>query len=195
MRAARKTISVAAAVAAMTGLAFAAVAYACTALATLSLSAPAGDPGSSVAVTGSGFAAAGATAAAPVLVHFGGVDGPVLAEAVPDRSGNISAPVVIPRDAAPGAQVIVATQKNARGEAQGGTPARAPFQVTGPGAQAAAPQQAAPEGRSAPISDGSGGTGIALGALGLVLFAGGFVTFLVARRQSAGGARARVGRS
>lgn len=146
MRAARKTISVAAAVAAMTGLAFAAVAYACTALATLSLSAPAGDPGSSVAVTGSGFAAAGATAAAPVLVHFGGVDGPVLAEAVPDRSGNISAPVVIPRDAAPGAQVIVATQKNARGEAQGGTPARAPFQVTGPGAQAAAPNRRHPRG-------------------------------------------------
>jgi len=196
MRTARKTVSAAAALVAMTGLAFAAVAYACTALATLSLSAPAGDPGSSVTVTGSGFAGAGAGAAtaAPVFVHFGGIDGPVLAQATPDKSGSISAPVVIPQNAAPGAQVIVATQKNARGEVQSGTPARAPFQVGAAGPSAAAPQQAAPEGRTAPTSGDSGSTGIAIGAIGVVLFAGGLVTFLVARRQT-GGARVRVGRS
>lgn len=190
MRAVRKTASVAAAFVAVTGLTFAAVAYACTALATLSLSAPAGNPGSSTTVTGSGFAAAGVTAAAPVAIHFGGIDSPVLAEATPDRTGSISVPIAIPENANPGPQVIVATQKNAKGEAQGGTPARAPFQVTGPGAQAATPQQSAPEGRSVPASDSSGGIGIALGAIGLVVFAGGFVTFLAARRQSGTGARA-----
>jgi hypothetical protein len=90
--------------------------------------------------------------------------------------------------------VIVATQQNAKGQTVGGTPARAPFQVNGPNGQAATPQQPAAEPNGVPASSGSNGTGIAIGALGVMLFAGGFVTYVVARRPSRS-AGARAGRS
>jgi hypothetical protein len=205
MRTARKTVSAVAGLAALVALSFAAVAYACTSLATLNTSAPAGNPGSNVTVTGSGFASAqgaaaapssghaGATAA-PVILHWGGVDGPVLGQTAADRAGNITAQIAIPQNATPGPNVIVATQQNARGQHVSGTPARAPFQVNGPNGQAVTPQQPAADPSRVPTSGGSNATGIAIGAIGLMLFAGGFVTYLVARRPSRG-AGARIGRS
>jgi hypothetical protein len=208
MRTVRKTVSLGAALAGMVAFAFAAVAYACTSLATLNTSAPAGNPGSNVTVTGSGFAssqaaapaapgapaAGAAAAAAPVVLHWDGVNGPVLGQAVADSGGNITATVAIPQDAAAGSHVIVATQQNARGQAVGGTPARTPFQVNGANGEAVAPQPPAADPTRAPASDGSGGFGIALGAIGVVLFAGGLVTFVLARRQDGRGAPARLGR-
>lgn len=203
MRTARKTVSAVAGLAAFVGLSFAAVAYACTSLATLNTSAPAGNPGGNVTVSGAGFASSQAaaaapgaapTAASPVVLHWDGVAGPELGRVAADRAGNISAPIAIPQNATAGNHVIVATQQNAKGQTVGGTPARAPFQVNGPNGQAATPQQPAAEANGVPASSASDGTGIAIGALGIMLFAGGFVTYVVARRPSRG-AGARAGRS
>ena len=171
--------------------AFAAAAYACTALATLNLSTTSGPAGTTVAAKGAAFSAA--PGASPVTLRLDKVDGPVLAQAVPTR-GTFTTNFAIPQGVSPGPHVIVATQQNARGQTVPGTPARAPFQVNGANGQPAAPAQPAAE-PVRPAADGSNGTGIAIGAIGLMLFAGGFVTFLVARRQSGRGAGARVGRS
>ena len=118
---------------------FAAAAFACTNLATLNLSQAWGKPGDALTVTGSSFALAKEGPTSPVALHWNGVDGPVLVEAAPDAAGNISAGVTVP-DGQPGFYVLVATQRNAEGEDEYGTPARASFQILGAGGQPLAPQ-------------------------------------------------------
>src|SRR3989442_13574624 len=89
-------------------------AWACTNLATLNLSNAAGQPGQSITVTGSSFKAVASGPAAPVVLHWNAVAGPVLATVVPDATGNIPAQAVLP-PAEPGHSVLLATQ------AEGGT--------------------------------------------------------------------------
>lgn len=156
-------------------------AFACTNLATMNLSSAQGKAGETVAVTGSSFGVAREGANDPVQLHWNGLDGPVLAETVPNAVGSISASFVVP-ESSPGTFVVVATQRNAEGEDAFGTPARATFEVVG----AAGAAQPAPTATPAPLgavetaSATSGGLvalTIAVGALGLGLFAAGFVGF------------------
>ncbi len=167
-------------------LAFASAAFACTNLAELNLGPTSGPAGTQVTVTGSAFSHVPANT--PVALHWGGVNGPVLATITPDAAGAIGpVTVTIPADAAPGAYVIVASQiEVATGLTPWGTPARAGFNVQGQ-APAAAPASATPVGVVA--SSGASGTlialSVALGLGGLVLFTVGTATFLGTSRRRA----------
>lgn len=167
----------------------ASTAWACTNLATLNLSKPAGEPGSQVSVTGSSFSADGA----PVKLHWNGDSGDVLAKAKPDSAGNISATMKVPADARPGYSVIVATQTSKDGPAFG-TPARASFLV---GSAAAAPSsEAPPSGAPAAVVDDGTSTGVvaltvAIGLLGIVLFGAGLSLFVRELRRRSEPATAR----
>ncbi|MGH9184077.1 MAG: hypothetical protein ACRDZ9_09805 [Acidimicrobiales bacterium] len=165
-------------------------AFACTNLATLNLSSPTGLSGDTVTATGTSFRLGRDGApTSPVVFHWNGTDGPVLAEVVPDGAGNVSASLAIP-DAPPGNYVIVANQTkpatpegqagghNPVGESEFGTPARAPFQVVGP--DGVAPAEAAGTQAPAAADAGPSSTGLVtltatLGAVGLALFAAGAV--------------------
>lgn len=126
-----KTSLLVAAVVASLAVLGGAAAFACTNLATLGTSAPTSKPGGAVTLTGTSFAApAEGAAASPVLVHWGKVDGPVLASLVPDATGAISGSINVP-DTAPGHYVLVATQVDDKGENQFGTPARISVEVVG----------------------------------------------------------------
>src|SRR5919202_2942903 len=165
-----------------------AAAFACTNLATLNLSANAGKAGDIVTVTGSSFATGREGAPSlPVQLHWNGVDGKVLAEAVPDRDGNISATFTVP-DGAPGYYVLVATQKDARGVDTYGTPARASYQILGPNGQSVVPAPSASVTTSVPSEHASTGIialTVGLGVLGLGLFAAGFIAFVRQTRAAA----------
>ncbi len=162
------------------------VAFACTNLATLNLSSPTGAVGDNVTVTGSSFRVGrGAEPTNPVQLHWNGVDGPVLAQAAPDKAGNISASFTIPQGQ-PGYYVIVATQRNAQGVDEYGTPARASFQILGPGGESVVQQPGtqAPTGvGSDPSSTGIIALTVGLGALGLALFGAGFTAFVRQARR------------
>ncbi|HEX2048884.1 MAG TPA: hypothetical protein VHF27_14055 [Acidimicrobiales bacterium] len=172
-----------------------AAAFACTNLATLNLSSTAGKAGDVVTVTGSSFAVGrGDAPTYPVQLRWNGVDGMVLAEAVPDRAGNISATFTVP-EGAPGYYVLVATQRDARGIDTYGTPARASYQILGPNGQSVvAPpvNAAAAELPAEPSSTGIIALTVALGVFGLGLFAAGFIAFVRQTRATAAAATARV---
>ncbi len=163
-----------------------AAAFACTNLATLNLSSPTGNAGDTVTLTGSSFRVGKAPAPTnPVVLHWNGVDGPVLAQAMPDKAGNISATFAIPQGQ-PGYYVIVATQRNAQGIDEYGTPARASFQILGPGGESVVQQPGtqAPTGvASDPSSTGIIALTVGLGALGLALFGAGFTAFVRQARR------------
>lgn len=118
----------------------ASIAYACTSLATLSMQSS-GAESQTVSGTGKGFST-NATSS-PVEIHFGSRSGQVVWTGSPSASGEIAYSFQVPQ-VAPGQYAIIATQTAANGNAVGGTPARAAFEVTGPPAAAAAPVQAAP---------------------------------------------------
>ncbi len=161
-------------------------AFACTNLATLNLSSPTGNVGDNVTVTGSSFRVGKAPEPTnPVQLHWNGVDGPVLAQAMPDKAGNISASFAIP-EGQPGYYVIVATQRNAQGVDEYGTPARASFQILGPGGESVVQQPGtqAPTGvASDPSSTGIIALTAGLGVLGLALFGAGFTAFVRQARR------------
>jgi len=163
-----------------------AAAFACTNLATLNLSSTAGKSGDTVTVTGSPFRVdrTDVTKSNPVVLHWNGVDGAVLAQTKPDKAGNISASFSVP-DGQPGYYVLVATQRDAKGADSYGTPARASYQILGANGQSVVQPASTP---SAAVGSDSSSAGIialtvGLGALGLAL--------LRARRSSQG----PVGRS
>ncbi len=163
-----------------------AAAFACTNLATLNLSATSGKAGDVVTVTGSSYRMpSGVTTG--VQLRWNALDGPVLAEAIPDKVGNISASITIPQ-AAPDNYVIVAMLRDAKGADTSGTPSRAQFQVVG-GAGSATPAPAlASQAPAANASGGSSGAPLALlvglGVLGLLLFGSGIVAAARATRTS-----------
>ena len=185
-----------------------ATAFACSNLATVILSSGRGHSGATITLTGASFAYPKATSGLPpskVVVHWQGEDGPILAEAVPDRFGSISATFTVPQ-AAPGMYVITATQLTPRVTpgvapdappayfAEPGTPARASFEVVAPGESVAA---RAPT--TEPVSESSGDLDstvwvvltAAFGAVALSLFGGGLVAFIHQSRQAKVPAEAR----
>ncbi len=170
--------------------------FACTNLATINLSTSMGRPGDAVTVTGTGFLSnadempmdgmvmdmgPGGTMDAsklpvrsPVVVRWNGPDGPVLSDAIPDRSGTISVLFTVPETTA-GHYMVVAVQKNPQGFDVYGTPARAAIQVLGPGQS---PADAARGSGAVGAGGQSSSTGlialtVALGALGVGLVAAG----------------------
>lgn len=95
--------------------------------ATLSLSVTAAHVGDVVIASGSGYTA-GPDTPPPVVLHWGTVDGPDVAHAVPDAKGGITTLFRVP-DGQPGEGVVVAVQRNVAGADSAGTPARASLQV------------------------------------------------------------------
>ncbi len=133
----------------------AALAHACTAAATLTLSQGAATPGTVVTVTGKGFGThdpGDATGAQPAEIRMGSLSAPVLAKASPsgpDRSFSVE--VTIP-DSESGETVLVATQKRGDGRTVYGTPARQAFTVTQPPSPAPVPAPA-PTGSAPTVVD------------------------------------------
>jgi len=179
-----------------------ATAFACANLATLSLSTGSARSGTTVTFTGASFAVPRASTGldpTPVVVHWQWEEGPVIAEATPDRYGTISATFVVP-ETRPGTYIIVATQKTARitpGAPEGqapayfpepGTPARASFEVLGPGA---VPVLRNPSVESVDVSSGGQLDSTvwivltaAFGAVAISLFGGGLIAFIHQSRKS-----------
>lgn len=185
-----------------------AAAFACSNLATMILSSGRGHAGATITLTGASFIypkAGSGQQPSKVVVHWQGEDGLVLAEAVPDRFGSISATFTVPQ-APPGMYVITATQLTPRTIpgaapdapptyfAEPGTPARASFEVVAPGESVAG---RAPT--TEPVSDSSGDLDstvwvvltAAFGAVALSLFGGGLVAFIHQSRQAKVPAEAR----
>ena len=110
----------------------AALAYGCTAVATLALSPSSGAPGDVVTVNGKGFGThdpADAGTNGNVELRLGSVSGPVLATASPTGSDRaFSVQLAVPETAA-GDTFVTATQKTASGTNVFGTPARQAFTV------------------------------------------------------------------
>ena len=111
----------------------ASIAYACGALASLSVSASSADAGATISGVGRGFSNShgGAPSAEPVVLHFNSRSGPVLWSGRPDANGVIEFSFTVPQ-VDPGSYTLIATQTNADGEPAPGTPARTSFTVTGP---------------------------------------------------------------
>ena len=104
----KKIASMALGVTAVVVLLWGATAYACTNLAALNLSTPTGKVGDSLTVNGSSFQAAKSGAAPlPVVFRWNALEGPVMAQALPDAAGNVSATFSIP-EGQPGYYVVVA---------------------------------------------------------------------------------------
>jgi hypothetical protein len=169
------------------------VAFACTNLATVSLSTNAAHAGDTVTIVGTSFPVARNRdlPPTPVQVHWGQVDGPVVAEAVPDRTGTVSATFTVP-EVPPGDVVIVVTQRRALEPVDGGeggpvqyvdepgTPARTSIRVLAPGERAPSRPLA---GQVVAAGDGGSTTTLIVltavfGAIALSLFGGGFIAFL-----------------
>ncbi len=123
-------------------LATAALAYGCTAIATLTLSSSSAPPGSTVTVNGKGFgthdpASLGTNGLAEI--RLGSISGPVLATASPtgaERTFNVQ--ITVPQ-ATPGDTYITATQQDATNKPVYGTPARQAFMVTAQAPRATTP--------------------------------------------------------
>jgi|GEM_PF-6333593 len=120
------------------------IAYACTALATLSTNTSSAAQGASVTVSGKGFAPHDPAdiRTTPVEVHMDTASGPVLAQASPsgnNSGGTFSVDVTVP-SVDPGDHVLIATQNGIDGRPAYGTPARAVLTVNpAPAAAAATP--------------------------------------------------------
>lgn len=176
-------------------------------LATIGLSTARGRSGAAVGLSGASFPvprAGAGLAATPVVIHWAGEDGPVLAEAVPDRFGSVAATVTIP-DAAPGVYVIVATQLTPRW-APGAPPDQPPALFAEPGTPARTSFEVLPAGTvtvRAPVAgEQAGAPGdldstvwivltAAFGAVALSLFGGGLIAFVHQSRRSKMSAEAR----
>ena len=190
----RKKVSVVFGSAAAATVVAAAAAFACTNLATLNLSSSAGKAGDTVTVTGSSFRvnAQNVDSSFPVVLHWNGVDGATLAEVKPDRAGNISATFTVP-EGQPGYYVIVATQRDAKGVDQYGTPARASYQILGPNGQSVVQPVGNPAGTVGTETSSSGiiALTVGLGVLGLALFGAGFTAFVRQARRAPAAATVR----
>ncbi|HVL29022.1 MAG TPA: hypothetical protein VM390_12790 [Acidimicrobiales bacterium] len=179
------------AVVAALALALGATAFACTNLATMTLSAPAGHPGDTITLVGTSFPvprAASTASPTPVVLRWKSGDGPVLATVVPDRTGSISATFQVPPSEA-GHAVIIGVQRREVVNPENpdappvvldepGTPARATFRVLAPGE--AAPPARTPVSLAATSSETTGlfVLMVLFGAVSLSLFVGGVMAFM-----------------
>ncbi len=142
--------------------------------AVLELSPQSGPPGTVVAVEGAGFTQGNVNVTGGVNLRFMTRDAPVLRNAEVNQQNRISTTLTIPAGTAVGEYLVLATETSVRGRHLFGTPARAKFRVTPPGAAAAA---AAPSGPAvSPIA-------IAGTLLALILLAGG--TLAIRGRRAA----------
>lgn len=163
------------------------IGFACTSLAALNLSAASGPAGSQVTVSGSSFNAV-ADGNSPVAIHFNGATGPVIGTVSPDASGAVApTTITIPGDVKPGYYAIVAVQTEPSGGPAFGTPARAAFEVTGPGTGPQGQTLGGPGVGATSSGNGLGAGTIgllaALGVGGLLLFGMGAATFVGSARK------------
>lgn len=195
----RAALPVAAALALLVAATSMAGAFACSNLATISLSAGFGHVGDTITLIGTSFpvprtqpnSSVPSSPATPVVVRWKSIDGPVLATATPDRTGTISATFTVP-PGEPGNVVIVALQRRPlvdpaapdappRGFVdEVGTPARATFRLLGPGEFA---PTTLPFSQFVTSSGDEGSTGLIVlmvlfGTVAMSLFAGGVIAFL-----------------
>ncbi|MGI8686311.1 MAG: hypothetical protein ACR2MO_14690 [Acidimicrobiales bacterium] len=129
-------------------------AYACGALASLSINPGSADVGATVNGTGANFASVGmgAPTVEPVVIRLNSRTGPTLWSGRPDATGAIAFAFQVPK-VDPGTYVVLAMQNNADGQPASGTPVRATLEVTGPAPVVAAPVVApAPEPAAAPAA-------------------------------------------
>lgn len=120
-----------------------AIAYACTAVATLTTNPGAAPAGSTIMVNGTGFGTHNGAAddSGPAEIRIGSVTGPVLATAMPTTTKKtFSVAVTIPAGTPVGDTFIAATEREADGTPVYGTPARQAFTVTAPAARTATTQ-------------------------------------------------------
>ncbi len=179
---------------------WAASAFACTNLATITLSSATGHVGDTITIIGTSFpvprsaapnSSTPATPPTPVVIRWKSSDGPVLATVTPDRTGTISATFTVP-PSEPGNVVIVALQRRPLADPatpdgppkayidEVGTPARATFRILAPGEVAAT---TIPSSRFVSAGGDQGSTGLIVmmvlfGTVALSLFAGGVIAFL-----------------
>ena len=143
----------------------ASIAYACTALANLSLNPNQGDPGATITGTAQGFSSSGE----PVAIRIGKANAQPVWVGRADANGRVNVSFQIPGNLAPGSYTVLATQNNADGQPIPGSPARAELTVTGrpavtgTPAPVAAPQQ---PGTPAPAPARQSGTSAAPAAVG-----------------------------
>ena len=135
-------------------MSMASVAYACTALATITTSPGSGVAGSTVTVNAKGFAAHDPSDArtAPAEIRLDSMTGPVIGTASPSSSrtgGNFSVQITVPNVDA-GEHVLIATQNGTDGRPSYGTPARTVFTVAAAPAPAPAPAPAVAAAAPAP---------------------------------------------
>ena len=165
-------------------------ALACTSLSTLTPGAPQGDPGAAQSIVGHAFDTAGGL----VSLHWNSMQGPVIARARPDASGNFRTTFTVPKSAQRGSYVIIATQTDKKGQPAFGTPARISFQVgkllvpLPHGATAiAAPAAAAAAAATPSVLSGYFSPAImSLSLLGIALFLLGASLFMTELRRTTG---------
>ncbi len=177
-------------------------------LATLNVSTARARSGATVSLTGASFAVprpGSGVDPTPVVIHWRGEGGPVVAQATPDQFGSISATFTVPADATPGIYVLVGTQLTPRRSPDApadaaptlvpepGTPARLSFEVLGPGGSTVRGTVV-----TEPVdarSDLDSTVWIVLtaafGAVAMSLFGGGLIAFLHQSRQAKLPAEAR----
>lgn len=121
-------------------------AFACTSLATLSVSPGEAVAGTTVSGTGKNFRPHGSDPAAtePVVVRFNSRTGTALWSGRPDASGSVNFSFTVPA-VEPGQYTIIATQNTSSGAPASGTPARVAFTVT--------PSPVAPEAPLAAVAE------------------------------------------
>lgn len=177
-------------------------------LATLNVSATRARPGATVSLTGASFAVPRPDSGVdptPVVIHWQGENGQVIAQATPDQFGSISATFTVPADAMPGTYILVGTQRTPRRSPDApadapatlvpepGTPARLSFEVLGAGhLEGSAPVVTEPVDAK---SDLDSTVWIVLtaafGAVAISLFGGGLIAFLHQSRKAKLPAEAR----
>jgi hypothetical protein len=111
-----------------------ALSYACTGLATLSLTPVSALAGSGVTVTGKGFTAhdpSDARTGQAAQLRLDSLSSPLLGTAAPGADGAFSVRITVPR-VTPGDHVIIATQNTSDGTPSYGTPARQVLKVVAP---------------------------------------------------------------
>ncbi|MDP8909386.1 MAG: hypothetical protein M3N47_09800 [Chloroflexota bacterium] len=103
---------------------------------------PTATPGQVITVTGDGFNRSSANIAGGVDIRLSTRDSDVLANALPDSRGSISASVRVPPSLAPGEYLLLGTQLSVRGRHTFGGPGRAKLRVVAPAGGAAGPGSA-----------------------------------------------------
>ncbi|MGH9222684.1 MAG: hypothetical protein ACRD2W_02525 [Acidimicrobiales bacterium] len=195
MRGAGRAVRSFAAPLAIVAVLWGAAAYACTNLATMTLSSGAGHPGDTITLIGTSFPVPRTAGSTPtqVVVRWKSLDGPIIGTVTPDRTGTISMTFTVPQ-AAPGNIVILGTQRReltAGSDAtptayvdEPGTPARATFRVLAAGEL---PPIRTPSADFSVVRGEQGSTAMSVlmvlfGAVSLSLFAGGVIAFLYQMR-------------